>query len=328
MNRRARRPVGPGPRRSPRAHVLAGVVTLALLAVCPGARDRPAAQLTAPPADGFHVLLTTSELVVGPNRLAFALLKDGKLLADARAVVRLHALEGDDARLVAEMPARYLRLEVIEQGKRIHIHPDGTRHVHGDATDVQGIYVTQATFPHAGTWGLEILAQPAGGAVESARLSVGVLAASLTPMVGSAAPRSRNLIAADVADLKLIDSSDPPDPRLHRTRIADAIAQGKPQVIVFATPKYCTSRVCGPAVDVVRTLIPAYGDRVAFVHEEIWEAGTPQKFSPTVLEWNLRSEPWVFVVDGAGIVRARFEGVTTRRELEAALRLVLAPEPR
>ncbi|HKQ67378.1 MAG TPA: hypothetical protein VJZ73_20335 [Methylomirabilota bacterium] len=303
-------------------------MTLALLAFCPGTYDRPAAQLTAPPADGFHVLLTTSELVVGPNRLAFALLKDGKLLADARAVVRLHALEGDDARLVAEMPARYLRLEVIEQGKRIHIHPDGARHVHGEATDVQGIYVTQVTFPRAGTWGLEVLAQPAGGAVESARLSVGVLTASLTPMVGSAAPRSRNLIAADVADLKLIDSSDPPDPRLHRTRIADAIAQGKPQVIVFATPKYCTSRVCGPAVDVVRSLIPAYGDRVAFVHEEIWEADTPQQFSPTVLEWNLRSEPWVFVVDGAGIVRARFEGVTTRRELEAALRLVLAPAPR
>ena len=45
-------------------------------------------------------------------------------------------------------------------------------------------------------------------------------------------------------------------------------------------------------------------------------------------EWNLRSEPWIFVVDGRGIVRARFEGLTTRRELEGALRLVLAPAPR
>jgi hypothetical protein len=33
-------------------------------------------------------------------------------------------------------------------------------------------------------------------------------------------------------------------------------------------------------------------------------------------------------VDGTGMVRARFEGVTTRRELEAALRPVLAPEQR
>ena len=153
-------------------------------------------------------------------------------------------------------------------------------------------------------------------------------AAPLAPRVGTPAPRSRNRIATDVSELKQIDSSEPPDPRLHQTRIGDAIAQGKPQMIVFATPRYCTSRVCGPVVDVVRTLIPAYGDRVVFIHEEIWESGSLQKLSPTVEEWNLRSEPWIFVVDGTGTVRARFEGLTTRRELEAALRLVLAPEQR
>jgi hypothetical protein len=304
------------------------VVSLGLLVVCYAQRDRPAAQLAAPTTEGLQVLLTTSELVVGQNRLAFGLLSNGRLLPDAKVAVRVYAIEGEEARLVAETPARYHRLEVIEGGKRIHIHPDGARHVHGDATDVQGVYVTQVTFPRSGTWGLEVLAQSGSGNVESARLSVGALAASLAPAVGTPAPRSRNRIASDVGDLRQIDSSDPPDPRLHQTRIADAIAQGKPQVIVFATPRYCTSRVCGPVVDIVRTLIPTYGDRVAFIHEEIWETGGLQKFSSTVDEWNLRSEPWIFVVDGTGMVRARFEGVTTRRELEAALRRVLAPQPR
>jgi hypothetical protein len=320
---------GPTDRGAPiKKCVVSGAVALGLLAVCYAQRDRPAAQPAAPTTDGLQVLLTTSELVVGQNRLGFGLLRDGRLLPDARVTVRVYALEGEDARLVAETPARYHRLEVIEEGKRIHIHPDGARHVHGDATDVQGIYVAQVTFPRSGTWGLEILAQSGSNAVESARLSVGALAVSLAPMVGTPAPRSRNRIASDVSDLRQIDSSDPPDRRLHQTRIADAIAQGKPQVIVFATPRYCTSRVCGPVVDIVRTLIPTYGDRVAFIHEEIWESGSLQKFSSTVEEWNLRSEPWIFVVDGAGMVRARFEGVTTRRELEAALRLLLAPEKR
>lgn len=308
--------------------VVSGLVALGLLAVCFAQRDRPAAQLAPPATNALQVLLTTSELVVGENRLAFGLLKDHKLLADARVAVRVYAIHDGDARLTAETPARYHRLEVVEQGKRVHIHPDGSRHVHGEATDVQGIYVAQVTFPRSGTWGLEILAQLGDGTVESAQLSVSVLAASLTPMAGTPAPRSRNLIASDVSELKQIDSSEPPDPRLHQTRIADAIAQGKPQVIVFATPKYCTSRVCGPVVDVVRTLIPTYGDRVVFIHQEIWDAGSLQKFSPTVEEWNLRSEPWIFVVDGGGMVRARFEGLTTRRELEAALRRVLGPERR
>ncbi|PYM95818.1 MAG: hypothetical protein DME04_03785 [Candidatus Rokuibacteriota bacterium] len=304
------------------------MVALGLFAVCFAQHDQPAAQLTPPATDQLQVLLTTSELLVGSNRLAFGLLKDGKLLADARVAVRVYAIEGADARLVAETPARYQRLEIIEAGQRIHIHPDGSRHGHGDATDVQGIYVAQVTLGHPGAWGLEVLAQAGTGAVESARLSVSALATSLTPMVGGPAPRSRNRIASDVGDLKHIDSSEPPDPRLHQTRIADAIAQGRPQVIVFATPRYCTSRVCGPVVDIVRTLIPTYGDRVVFAHEEIWESAPLQKFSPTVEEWNLRSEPWIFVVDGKGMIRARFEGLTTRRELEAAVKLVLAPEKR
>src|SRR5437899_12431825 len=306
-----------------RPPLLAALVTLGLVAVCFARRDQPSAQIAPAATDGLQVLLTTSELIVGQNRLAFGLLKDGRLLVDARVSVRLYAIEGEDARLVAETPARYHRLEVIEGGKRIHIHPDGARHGHGDATDVQGIYVAQVTFPRSGTWGLEVLAQSGSGAVESARRSVGALSAALAPMAGTPAPRSRNRIASDVSDLRQIDSSDPPDPRLHRTRIADAIAQGKPQVIVFASPRLCTSRVCGPVVDVVRTLIPTYGDRVAFIHQEVWQRGASQEFAPTMVEWNLRSEPWIVVVDGQGRIRASSEGLTTRREVEAALRSVL-----
>ena len=308
--------------------VVAGAVTLGLLVVSFARCDRPAAQLAPPATDGLQVLLTTSELVVGQNRLGFGLLKNGKLLADARVAVRVYAIEGEDARLVAEVPAHYLRLEVIERGKRIHIHPDGSRHDHGEASDVQGLYVARLTFTRAALWGLEVLAQPSNGPADAARLSVSVLATSAAPMVGSPAPRSRNLVAADVSDLKQIDSSEPPDPRLHQTRIADAIAKGTPQVIVFATPRYCVSRVCGPVVDIVRTLIPGYGDRVAFVHEEVWESGARQKFSPTFEAWKLPSEPWMFVVDGSGVIRARFEGLTTRRELESALKVVLTPERR
>jgi hypothetical protein len=55
----------------------------------------------------------------------------------------------------------------------------------------------------------------------------------------------------------------------------------------------------------VRTLIPTYGDRVIFMHQEIWQASPAQGFFPTVEEWNLRSEPWICIVDGKGFVRYR-----------------------
>jgi hypothetical protein len=285
--------------------------------------EAAAAELSPLPTASLQPIVTTSELVVGRNRFAFALLKDGSVLSARRVAVRLYDISGDDAELVSVTPALYHPLEVIEGGRHVHVHPDGTRHLHDSATDVRGIYVAHVTLPRAGPWGAEISVEHAPGVVETARLSVGALPQSRAPLPGTAAPRSRNLVASDVSDLRLIDSSEPPDPRLHQTRIVDAIRQGRPQAIVFATPKYCTSRVCGPVLDVVRTLIPAWGDRVAFVHEEVWQAGGMQRLSPTMEEWNLRSEPWIFIVDGDGVIRARFEGLTTRGELETALREML-----
>jgi hypothetical protein len=270
--------------------------------------------------------MTTSELVVGQNRLAFGLLRQHTLLADADVVVRVYDIRGDDAALVAEAPAPYRRLEVIEDGRPVHVHPDGTRHVHGGTTDVVGIYVAQVSLARPGAWGVEVLARRNDGPAEASRFRVEVLASPRTPALGTAAPRSRNLIASDVADLRQIDSSEPPDPRLHQVRIADAIAQGKPLVIVFASPRLCHSRVCGPMVDVVRTLIPAYGDRVAFVHQEVWPRDSTGEFTPTAQEWRLPSEPWIFVVDARGTIRAKFEGLTTRRELESAVGHMLGKE--
>jgi hypothetical protein len=299
------------------------VVALMFVTAGAAADGVVAGELSPPPTASLQPLVTTSELVVGRNRFAFGLLKDGSLLAGRPVAVRVYDIGGDDAQLVAVTSARYHPLEVIKGERQVHVHPDGTRHLHDSATDVRGIYVANITLPRAGAWGLEIAVEHGPGTVEATRLSVEALPRSRAPLPGTPAPRSRNRIVADVSDLREIDSSEPPDPRLHQTRITDAIRERRPQVIVFATPKYCTSRVCGPVLDVARLLIPTYGRRVAFMHEEVWQAGGMQRLSPTVEEWDLRSEPWTFVVDGDGLVRARFEGLVTRGELESAVREVL-----
>src|SRR5215468_301351 len=303
--------------------VLVLVLLGSVVAAPPVGRATAVAELSPPAGEALQVLITTAELVVGQNRFAFGLLKEHQLLEDAHAVVRVYALEGQQGHLQTEVPASYARLEVVEQGNRVHVHPDGTRHVHHEETDMRGIYVAQVPFEWPGPWGLEVLATQGNGSMQVLRFTVHVLAVPYTPALGTPAPRSHNLIASDVTDLRHIDTSDPPDPRLHQVRIADAIAQGKPQVIVFATPKFCTSRVCGPVVDVVRLLLPTYGDRVVFAHQEIWQDFATQRVAPTVEEWRLHSEPWIFVVDGKGIIRAKFEGLTTAREIAVALQQIL-----
>jgi len=271
-------------------------------------------------------MITTSELVVGTNRFAFGLLYENKLVENAEVTLRTYDLEQAVARPTSELKVPYQAIQKINQKSSVHRHADGAEHVHGDESGVQGLYVAHVDFARSGNWGIELIIGQPGGSPKTARFAVTVLDMPATPAVGSAAPRSRNLIARDVKNLRQIDTSQKPDARLHQVRIADAVAQGKPQLIVFATPQFCTSRMCGPVVDIVRSLLPTYSKRMAFIHQEIWQDFAEKKIFPTVEEWRLDTEPWVFLVDGKGIIRAKFEGLVTAREIESALQQILMGE--
>jgi hypothetical protein len=94
-----------------------------------------------------------------------------------------------------------------------------------------------------------------------------------------------------------------------------------PFVLTFATPRYCTSRTCGPVVDVVDTVRKRYEqDGVRFIHVEIYEDNDPAKpYNRWVQEWKLPSEPFTFLVGADGLVKERFEGTLSVRELAEAV---------
>ena len=278
---------------------------------------------SAAAADELIPLITTSELIVGPNRLGFGLLSGNKFVNHAAVTLRIYEVEGSKARLTGEAGAIYRPIRVEEAKGAVHRHADGSNHVHNAEAGIQGMYTAEVEFERPGTWGIEMRVKEPTSALKTVRLSVTVLEASVTPAIGSPAPRSRNLIVSDVPQLRQIDTSPQPDPRLHQVRIADAIAQRMPQLIVFATPQFCTSRMCGPTVDIVRALLPSFGKRVAFTHQEIWQDFAEKKVFATVEEWRLKSEPWIFVVNRDGIIDAKFEGLVTNDELENALQKVL-----
>jgi hypothetical protein len=294
-----------------------------VLSLCGARVESFAATVDTVAAAAIQPLITTSELVVGQNRFAFGIFKENKALEHADVSVRLYAIDGAQAQLEGEFKAPFQSAGIVTGAKQVHRHADGRRHVHNADTDVRGLYVSQIAFSRAGDWGLELAVQDSDGSELTARTMVKVLESPATPAIGSPAPRSRNLIATDVKNLRDLSTSERPDARLHQVRIADAIKQGKPQVIVFATPQFCTSRMCGSVLDIVRSLLPTYGKQAAFIHQEIWQDFAEKKVFPTVAEWRLTTEPWIFIVDGKGIIHAKFEGLATTGELESALKQVL-----
>jgi hypothetical protein len=150
------------------------------------------------------------------------------------------------------------------------------------------------------------------------RLSFNVLAQSVVPAPGQPAPRSHNPTVADVPDASYIDSANPPDD-MHQISIADAIAKHQKALVIFASPAFCTSRICGPEVQVVQSLEPSYRDRLTFIHVEIYTNYKPdpakKQLAQTVIDWRLQTEPWIFLIGADGTIRERFEGPSAADEV-------------
>lgn len=139
------------------------------------------------------------------------------------------------------------------------------------------------------------------------------------PAVGDRAIKVHTPTKASVGgDLSKIDTRVPPD-TMHEVDVADALGK-RPVVLVFATPALCQSRVCGPVVDIAEQVKAKFGDRVAFIHMEIFKDNEVNKgYRPQVGAWKLPSEPWVFVIGRDGRIKDRFEGAVSVRELSAAV---------
>jgi len=98
----------------------------------------------------------------------------------------------------------------------------------------------------------------------------------------------------------------------------------QPVVLLFATPQLCQSRVCGPVVDIELQLQARYGDRVAFIHQEVYVDNQVDKgLRKPLRDFHLQTEPWLFTFDRSGRVAARLEGSFGTRAFEQAITAAL-----
>jgi hypothetical protein len=98
----------------------------------------------------------------------------------------------------------------------------------------------------------------------------------------------------------------------------------KPVALLFSTPQLCQSRVCGPVTDVALQLKAKYGDKIEFIHQEVYvDNDTNKGLRPPLEAFHLRTEPWLFVVDASGKITARLEGSFGLTAFENALKTAL-----
>jgi hypothetical protein len=310
---------------------IAILMFLALLTGC-GQPAQPAVPTQPVNAAPVVPMFAFSEAVVGPNRIALGLLRNGSPVNDPGAQVKLRFFDLSDTAATPQ---------------------NETQAVYYGAGLPAAVYVAYPTFARAGEWGVEITTTLSGQSEPSVtRLRLDVREQSAAPNVGERAISVKTLTPADVPDPSYLSSGKVDDLSLYQVRLDEALVSGKPTALLFATPGFCRTAVCGPSLQVMQALQKQYGERVNFIHVEVYRhpfgqsfqqqealfkqlaeeqrAPTPEErvqgLSDAMAAWNLPSEPWLFLIDAKQTIVARYEGGITQEELGPAIEKLAAGE--
>jgi hypothetical protein len=202
-------------------------------------------------------------------------------------------------------------------------------------------YVPTLEFPDAGRYRVAVDSVGADGVAHFGIAEITALDPGGTAALGGPAPTIRTPTAADLGgDLKWVTTDPLPDPRLSQTSTTDALASGTPFVLVVDSVRFRVTPACGKAVLLAKRLGDRWRD-VSFIHLEPYRYqvvtsepvldGTlaqPRLTEPAeawgvgAAPWGVGSMPWIFIVDGDGIIRAKYQGVVGSADVDVILALL------
>ena len=285
---------------------------LLLIAACSSGSDDPIIS-SEQEAGGpeYSGIIITTDMAVGLNRILFGVTnREGMPVLGTTSDVGAYFLvpNQDTRELKDSATARFVTWPTI----------------------VGGVFAAEFDLDVAGFYEIDINFTANDGTPIFAQTSFIVKEEPSSPAIGSPAPASVTHTAAGTDDISHITSSTEPDLDLYELSVHEALEQGKPLVIVFATPAFCVSATCGPQVGELSKVKESVGDRANYVHVEVFEdphlieGNRPTGgLVPAVDEWGLTTEPWTFIIDSQGLVQAKFEQFTTAEEIEARLLEIL-----
>jgi hypothetical protein len=261
--------------------------------------------VVSPAAAMFHL---------GTNRFPFGVFTPGRQqITDAPVAIYAapgRALEGQ---AIGPFPAR-----IEDLTTRPAFRAKSTA---DDPAAAQVAYVADIPFDKPGPWEFMALIKHGSSYLASLLPSPNPVGADPTPRVGQQAPVVHTLTAGEVSDISQIDTRIPPDD-MHSDDLANVLGK-KPVVLLFATPALCQSRVCGPVTDIAEQVKQEFGDRVSFIHQEVYNnnriSDGPR---PQMTAYHLTTEPWCFVIDRSGRISTILQGPFSVQELDAAVQKV------
>jgi hypothetical protein len=277
----------------------------------PAARGRSLQQLGRLVRSSVQLGAATGTFTPGTRRFAFALTaKSGQYVYAPTAIY------------IARNPNAPAEGPFVAPADPMGVQPQYRSQQNAGPGGIQAIYGVDLPVPRAGTYTVLSLTRTAAGLL-GAPGEIAVAPSSPIPDVGQRPPAIATDTAATVhGDTALLTTRLPPE---HMASVSFAQVLGKrPIALLFSTPQLCISRVCGPVTDVAVELQRQFGDRITFIHEEVYVDNQPSRgLRPQLKAFHLQTEPWLFAINRRGIIAARLEGAFGTAELTKALQAAL-----
>lgn len=279
----------------------------------PAVRGRTIQAIANTVQAGPKVGLASSVFVPGDNRLAFGVIGTDNQFLYGKSAVYVAASPNSEARGPYPAPADSLVTKPEFRSQQAATEED----------EIAAVYATEVPFRRPGRQAVLVLTETASGLVGAAT-EITVVRDSPIPAVGERPPAvETDTLESAGGVVESIDTRVPPARELHEVSFADVLGR-KPVALLFATPQLCQSRVCGPVVDIALELSQTYGDRMEFIHQEVYVDNELDKgLREPLRRFGLETEPWLFTVDREGRVAARLEGSFGRRAFEDAVKTAL-----
>jgi hypothetical protein len=281
----------------------------------PAVEGRTLQQVADSMQAGPEVGLAGQTFTTGENRLAFGVIDPQGQFVYGKTAVYVAPTPDSKARGPFPAPADVL---VTDPAFR-------SRQAASEGDLFAAVYGADVRFSKPGSWSVLTVTQSGGGMLAApTQVKVVTPEQDDIPDVGEAAPKvATDTVASAKGDEESIDTRIPTAPELHQESFADVVGK-KPVALLFATPQLCQSRVCGPVTDIELQLKAKHGDAMTFIHQEVYADNDPNKgLRPPLKAFNLKSEPWLFVVGADGKITARLEGSFGLKTFENAINTAL-----
>lgn len=275
--------------------ILVMTALLLMLTACGNDEGEPSEGIPDGPEE---VLLASTSLTPDENRLAIVLRTGPTRYEDVTAInVAARPVQADD---------------IVWQGEAVSYR------------DNEGTYwVVYPEFSELGDWMFDVHVTSKSGDTITQSLVATVYDEPIGVSKGDSAPPSLTYLWDAPDQPEKITTDTTPVEAYYSMTVADAVTNERPSVIMFATPGLCSRKLCGPTVDSLDPVWERFGEQVNFVHVEVYNLDTGE-FVPAFHEWELEEKPWIYIVDSAGTIVTRYDGIVGVDEISPALETVLS----